>query len=38
VKKAVKPYHTRQYLIKEIEELTGIKKDTLYRSLRAAEA
>lgn len=33
VKKAVKLYNTRQYTIKEIEELTGVKKDTLYRNL-----
>jgi DNA invertase Pin-like site-specific DNA recombinase len=34
VKKAVKLYHTRQYSIREIEALTGIKKDTLYRNLK----
>jgi len=34
VKKAVKLYNTKQYTIKEIEDLTGIKKDTLYRNLR----
>ena len=33
VKKAVKLYKTKQYSIKEIEELTGIKKSTLYRNL-----
>ena len=33
VKKAVKLYHTRQYSVKEIEELTGVKKSTLYRNL-----
>jgi len=33
VKKAIKLYNTRQYTVKEIEELTGIKKDTLYRNL-----
>lgn len=33
VKKAIKLYNTRQYSIKEIEELTGIKKSTLYRNL-----
>lgn len=33
VKKAVKLYKTEQYTIKEIEELTGIKKSTLYRNL-----
>ena len=31
--KAVKLYNTRQYSIKEIEELTGVKKSTLYRNL-----
>ena len=34
VKKAIKLYNTRQYTIKEIEELTGVKKDTLYRALK----
>ncbi len=34
VNKAVKLYNTGQYSIKEITELTGIKKDTLYRNLR----
>jgi DNA invertase Pin-like site-specific DNA recombinase len=33
VKKAVKLYHTGLYSIKEIEELTGVKKSTLYRNL-----
>ena len=33
VKKAVKLYDTKQYSVKEIEELTGIKKSTLYRNL-----
>ena len=33
VKKAVKLYKTEQYSIKEIEELTGVKKSTLYRNL-----
>ena len=33
VRKAVKLYKTQQYTIKEIEELTGIKKSTLYRNL-----
>ena len=33
VKKAVKLYGTRQYSIQEIEELTGVKKATLYRNL-----
>lgn len=34
VKKAVKLYHTGQYTIQEIEELTGVKKSTLYRNLK----
>lgn len=33
VAKAIKLYNTRQYSLREIEELTGIKKDTLYRYL-----
>lgn len=33
VKKALRLYATREYTIKEIEELTGVKKSTLYRSL-----
>ena len=35
VKKAIKLYNTTQYSIKEIEELTGVKKATLYRALKA---
>ena len=34
IKKAVKLYNTGQHSIKEIEELTGIKKDTLYRNVK----
>ena len=34
IKKAIKLYHTRQYSIREIEELTGIKKSTLYRNVQ----
>lgn len=34
VRKAVKLYHTGQYSIREIEELTGVKKSTLYRNLQ----
>ena len=34
VKKAIKLYHTQQYSIREIEELTGVKKDTLYRNIK----
>lgn len=33
VQQAVKLYQSRQYTIREIEELTGIKKATLYRAL-----
>ena len=33
VKKAVKLYNTQQYSVKDIEELTGVKKSTLYRNL-----
>ena len=35
VKKAIKLYNTKQYSIKEIEELTGVKKSTLYRNLNS---
>lgn len=34
VKKAVKLYKTGQYSVREIEELTGVKKSTLYRNLK----
>lgn len=34
VRKAIKLYKTGQYSVKEIEELTGIKKSTLYRNLK----
>ena len=34
IKKAVKLYGTGQYSVKEIEELTGVKKSTLYRNLQ----
>lgn len=33
VRKAIKLYGTRQYSIREIEEMTGVKKSTLYRKL-----
>ena len=33
VKKALRLYATKEYSIKEIEELTGVKKSTLYRNL-----
>ena len=35
VKKAVKLYRTGEYTIKEIEEMTGVKKSTLYRYLKS---
>ncbi len=35
-KKAVKLYNTGQYSIREIEELTGVKKCTIYRYLKAS--
>lgn len=38
VKKALKLYSTRQYSVREIEELTGVKKDTLYRRVRVGAA
>ena len=34
VKKALRLYDTKEYSIKEIEDLTGVKKSTLYRNLR----
>lgn len=34
LKQAIKLYQTKQYSIKEIEELTGVKKSTLYRNLK----
>ena len=34
VQKAIKLYRTGQYTIREIEELTGVKKSTLYRRLK----
>lgn len=33
VRRAVKLYQTGQYSVREIEELTGVKKSTLYRRL-----
>lgn len=35
IQKAIKLYNTKQYSIKEIEEMTGVKKATLYRYLKA---
>ena len=37
VQQALKLYHARQHTVKEIEELTGVKKATLYRAVRAAQ-
>ena len=34
VKQAIKLYNTKEYSLMEIEELTGVKKGTLYRSLK----
>lgn len=33
IKKAIRLYNTKEYSLKEIEELTGVKKSTLYRNL-----
>ena len=35
VKKAIKLYRTQQYSIKEITEMTGVKRDVLYRVLKS---
>ena len=37
IKKAIKLYNTNQYSVKEIEELTGVEKSTLYRNLNRAD-
>ena len=37
IKKAIKLYNTQQYSINEIEELTGVKKSTLYRYIKDPE-
>ena len=34
IKQALKLYHTKQYSVREIEALTGVKKSTLYRNLK----
>lgn len=36
VRKAIKMYHTGQYSVKEITELTGVKPSTLYKHLRSS--
>ena len=33
ISQAIKLYQTKQYSVREIEELTGVKKSTLYRSV-----
>ena len=33
IKKAIKLYETKQYSLKEIQDITGVKKSTLYRRL-----
>lgn len=33
IRRAVKMYGTKQYSLKEIEEMTGVKKSTLYRRI-----
>lgn len=38
IRKAIGIYHTGQYSIKEIEQLTGVKKSTLYRYLEGEKA
>ena len=38
IRKAIGIYHTGQYSIKEIEQLTGVKKSTLYRYLEEEKA
>ena len=34
IRKAIKLYQTRQYSLREIEDLTGVKKSTLYRNVQ----
>ena len=38
LQQAIKLYESRQHTIQEIEELTSIKKATLYRALQARKA
>ena len=37
VKKALALYHTKQYTISEIRELTGVSKSVLYRALKGTD-
>ena len=34
IKQAIKLYYTKEYTLAEIEQLTGVKKNTLYRRLK----
>ena len=34
IQKAIKLYNTKEYTLKEIQDLTGVTKATLYRYLR----
>ena len=36
IRKAVKLYNTKQYSVREITELTGVKPSTLYKNLRSS--
>jgi DNA invertase Pin-like site-specific DNA recombinase len=38
VEKAIKLYNSCQYTVKEIEEMTGVSKATLYREIRSRNA
>ena len=35
LRKAIKLYNTRQYTLAEIEDMTGVKRSTLYRGIRS---
>ncbi len=35
LRKAIKLYNTRQYSLAEIEDMTGVKRSTLYRGIRS---
>lgn len=37
VERAIKLYDSKQYTLKEIEEMTGVSKATLYRNLSGGE-
>lgn len=38
LKKAIALYHTRQYSVKEVTDLTGISKSVLYRALNGDDS